>query len=110
MLSFYLVRRASPTGIDTRRAPPHVSGVACGSIMRQLTAVDAQFLDMEDARNLGHVSFLTVVDPSTAPGGRLDVSDLCRLVGERLDRLPPFRWKLAPVPFAVARPFWVDDP
>lgn len=78
--------------------------------MRQLTASDAQFLDMEDARNLGHVGFLAVVDPTTAPGGTLDASDLCRVVGARLHRLPPFRWKLAPVPFSIARPYWVDDP
>src|SRR4051795_4723054 len=78
--------------------------------MRRLTAVDTQFLDLEDGRNLGHVAFLTTVDPTTAPGASIDAGDLCRVVGERLDRLPPFRWKLAPVPFGVARPAWVDDP
>jgi len=78
--------------------------------MRQLTASDAQFLDIEDARNLGHVAFLAVLDPSTAPSGRLEVEDMCRVVGRRLDRLPPFRWKLASVPLRVARPYWVVDP
>ena len=78
--------------------------------MRQLTAIDNQFLDMEDARNVGHVGFLAFLDPSTAPGGTLDSGDLCRVVGERLDLLPPFRWKLAPVPFNVDRPYWIEDP
>ncbi len=78
--------------------------------MRQLTATDAQFLDIEDARNLGHVAFLAVLDPATAPDGKVEVADLCRTLGSRLDQLPPFRWKLARVPLGIARPYWVEDP
>ena len=40
--------------------------------MRQLTTLDAQFLAVESARIYGHVAFLGIYDPSTAPGGRLD--------------------------------------
>ncbi len=38
--------------------------------MRQLTALDQQFLALEDTRHFGHVGALAVLDPSTAPGGR----------------------------------------
>ena len=37
--------------------------------MRQLTALDQQFLALEDSRHVGHVGALAVLDPSTAPGG-----------------------------------------
>ena len=36
--------------------------------VRQLTALDQQFLALEDSRHVGHVGALAVLDPSTAPG------------------------------------------
>ena len=78
--------------------------------MRQLTSLDAQFLGVESARTFGHVSSFAVYDPSTAPGGTLEMADLCRLVGERLHLLPPFRWRLVEVPFGLDLPYWVEDP
>jgi diacylglycerol O-acyltransferase len=78
--------------------------------MRQLTTLDAQFLAVESARTYGHVGSLAVYDPSTAPGGELTVKDLCRLVGERLHLLPPFRWRLVQVPFGLDLPYWIEDP
>ena len=78
--------------------------------MRQLTALDAQFLAMESPRTTGHVSGLAIYDPSTAPGGTLTHKDICRLVSERLHLLPPFRWRLVPVPFGLDHPYWIEDP
>ena len=78
--------------------------------MRQLTSLDAQFLAMESARTYGHVSGLAIYDPSTAPGGTLTAKDICRTVGERLHLLPPFRWRLAEVPFGLDHPYWIEDP
>src|SRR5919204_5310363 len=78
--------------------------------MRQLTTLDAQFLAVETARTYGHVGSFAVYDPSTAPGGELTVPDVCRLVGERLHKLPPFRYRLVEVPFGIDLPYWVEDP
>src|SRR5215210_6244093 len=78
--------------------------------MRQLTSLDAQFLGVETARTYGHVGGLTVLDPSTAPGGKLELSDLCRMVADRIHLLPPFRWRLVGVPFGIDLPYWVEDP
>src|SRR3954453_10232797 len=78
--------------------------------MRQLTSLDAQFLGVETARTFGHVSSFAVYDPSTAPGGTLEIKNICRLVGERIHLLPPFRWKLVEVPFGLDLPYWVEDP
>ncbi|HEX8207203.1 MAG TPA: wax ester/triacylglycerol synthase family O-acyltransferase [Solirubrobacteraceae bacterium] len=78
--------------------------------MRQLTSLDAQFLAMESRSTYGHVSGIAIYDPSTRPGGKLELADVCRLVGERIHLLPPFRWKLAEVPFGLDLPYWIEDP
>jgi diacylglycerol O-acyltransferase / wax synthase len=77
--------------------------------MRQLTPLDAQFLAVESSRTYGHVGGLAVYDPSTAPGGKLGIPELCALVTERLHLLPPFRWRLAQVPLGLDLPYWVED-
>jgi len=78
--------------------------------MRQLTSLDAQFLAMESRSTYGHVSGLAIYDPATRPGGKLELGDVCRLVGERIHLLPPFRWKLSEVPFGLDLPYWIEDP
>jgi diacylglycerol O-acyltransferase len=78
--------------------------------MRQLTSLDAQFLAMESPNTYGHVGGLAILDPSTAPGGKLTAKDLCRLVGQRLHLLPPFRWRLVEVPLGIDHPYWIEDP
>ena len=78
--------------------------------MRQLTSLDAQFLALESARQTGHVGGLAILDPKTAPGGKVDGTDIHRLLEERLPALPPFRWKLAEVPLGLDFPYWIEDP
>ena len=77
--------------------------------MRQLTALDEQFLALEDRRHYGHVAGVAVLDPSTAPGGKLDLADLQYLIAERLPLVPPFRWRLVEVPFDLDYGYWIDD-
>ncbi len=77
--------------------------------MRQLTALDAQFLNVESPTTVGHVGSLIVLDPSSAPDGW--GLDAVRAVLEpRLHLAPPLRQRLAEVPFGLGRPYWVDDP
>jgi WS/DGAT/MGAT family acyltransferase len=78
--------------------------------MRQLSSLDAQFLAVESARIYGHVAFLGVYDPSTAPGGRLDMASVTELLRERLHLLPPLTWRLVPVPLGLDLPYWAEDP
>jgi WS/DGAT/MGAT family acyltransferase len=78
--------------------------------MRQLSSLDTQFLALESARQTGHVGGLAILDPSTAPGGRVDAGTLCDLLTERLPALPPMRWRLAEVPLSLDYPYWIDDP
>ncbi len=78
--------------------------------MRQLTSLDAQFLAMESASTYGHVGGLCLFEPSTAPGGSFGSDDLKRVVGARIDQLPPFHRRLATVPLGLDHPYWVEDP
>ncbi|WP_395311212.1 wax ester/triacylglycerol synthase family O-acyltransferase [Mycobacterium sp. AMU20-3851] len=77
--------------------------------MRQLTSLDAQFLAMENDRVQGHVSVLGIYDSHTTAGQPLDAELVRRIIGERRHLLPTFRWRLAPVPFDLDYPYWVDD-
>jgi diacylglycerol O-acyltransferase / wax synthase len=77
--------------------------------VRQLSGIDVNFLNMETASSFGHVSSLTIYDPSTAPGGAgFEVTK--QLILERLDRLTPFRRRLVEVPLGLDLPYWIDDP
>ncbi len=78
--------------------------------VRQLSSLDAQFLNVESARIYGHVAFLGVYDPSTAPGGKLGGPEVKALLESRLHLLPPLRWRLVEVPLGLDLPYWVEDP
>lgn len=80
--------------------------------MQQLTGVDASFLYMESASTFGHVCSVSIFDPSCdeCGGERLTIDKVRALVESRLHLLPPFRRRLAEVPFGLDRPYWVDDP
>jgi diacylglycerol O-acyltransferase len=78
--------------------------------MRQLSSLDAQFLAVESARVYGHVAFLGIYDPTTAPGGELDMAAVATLLEQRLHLLPPLRWRLVPVPLGIDLPYWAEDP
>jgi WS/DGAT/MGAT family acyltransferase len=78
--------------------------------MRQLTALDAQFLNVESPTTVGHVGSLIVLDPSTAPDGRWDLDSVRAVFEPRLHLAPPLRQRLVEVPLGLGRPYWVDDP
>jgi len=77
--------------------------------VQRLTGLDAAFLSLETPTNHMHVMAVAVLDPSALEGG-FSASTLKRLIEHRLDRLPPFRRRLVPVPFGVNQPLWVEDP
>src|SRR5258708_3780532 len=105
-------RRAAGASCAARRARGSRRRIASWHCyaMRQLTSLDAQFLVMETPRQYGHVSGIAVLDPTTAPGAKLELAGVQKLVAERLPLLPPFRWRLAEVPFGLDYPYWIDDP
>jgi diacylglycerol O-acyltransferase / wax synthase len=78
--------------------------------MRQLTALDAQFLNVESPTTVGHVGSLTILDPSTAPGGVWNLETVRAVLEPRLHLAAPLRQRLVEVPLGLGRPYWVDDP
>ena len=76
---------------------------------KQLSALDTQFLAIENDRNYGHTGGLAVLDPSTAPGGDLTLQELKDFIDSRLHLIPPFTSRLAQVPFNLDWPYWVRD-
>ncbi|GIH71052.1 WS/DGAT/MGAT family O-acyltransferase [Sphaerimonospora thailandensis] len=78
--------------------------------MRQLTALDAQFLSLESATTTAHVAGMAVLDPGTGSAGPMTRDRLVTLLRERLHLAPPLRMRLADVPFRLDRPYWIDDP
>jgi diacylglycerol O-acyltransferase len=78
--------------------------------MRQLSALDASFLNIESSAVVGHVCGLSVLDPSTTETGELTLNDARAMFAKRLHLLPPFRWRLVPVPLDLDNPYWIEDP
>jgi WS/DGAT/MGAT family acyltransferase len=77
--------------------------------VRQLSGVDASFLNMETASVFGHVSSLNIYDPSAAPGGA-GLEATKQTILERIDQLAPFRRRLVEVPLGLDLPYWIEDP
>jgi len=77
--------------------------------VHQLSGLDAAFLAMETSSVYGHVGSICVIDPSTAPEP-LTLERLQRVISSRLHLVPPFRRRLAEVPFGFDQPYWIEDP
>jgi diacylglycerol O-acyltransferase len=77
--------------------------------MQQLSGLDTNFLVMETPRTVGHVCGVQILDPGSGKE-RLTLDAVRSVVEARLHLLPPFRRRLAEIPFGLDRPYWVEDP
>ncbi|HWC38361.1 MAG TPA: wax ester/triacylglycerol synthase family O-acyltransferase [Acidimicrobiales bacterium] len=77
--------------------------------MRRLSGFDAAFLYFETPTTHLHVGQVCVFDPSTAPDGH-SFEDVRQLLKDRIHLIPPFRRRLAQVPFGLHHPVWIEDP
>jgi WS/DGAT/MGAT family acyltransferase len=77
--------------------------------MQRLTGLDASFLNLETPSSHMHVASLGIFDPSDVPGG-LTLESVMAVYAQRLHLAPPFRRRLAHVPFGLHHPLWVEDP
>ena len=71
----------------------------------RLSALDAAFLQLE--RDGAHMHVASVM---IFAGDAPRHEELVRALDARLDLVPRYRQKLAPVPFGQSRPVWIDDP
>jgi WS/DGAT/MGAT family acyltransferase len=76
----------------------------------RLSALDAAFLEIEDANVHMHVGAVGIFDakPLGSPEGGLDMERIRRLAGPTLARSRRFRQRLAHIP-VLGHPVWVDD-
>ena len=77
--------------------------------MQRLTGLDAGYLYMETPTLHMHTLKISVLDPSTVPGG-YRFSRVREELEQRLHLLPPFRRRLVDVPFGLTHPLWIEDP
>ena len=73
----------------------------------QLSDRDGVFLAMDTDRTWGHVSGLSILDPTTTESFSFD--RLRRVTEERLGLVPRFKWKLHQVGYGLDQPYWVED-
>jgi WS/DGAT/MGAT family acyltransferase len=76
--------------------------------MQRLSGLDASFLYFETPTMHMHVCATIVFDPSTMPGG-YSFEKIKDHIRSRLHLVPPFRRRLASVPFNIHHPVWVED-
>ncbi len=76
--------------------------------MERMSGLDASFLYFETPNMHMHVVGVIVFDPSTSPEG-YDFERVKDMLRDRLHLVPQFRRKLAPVPFNLHHPVWVED-
>ncbi|MCP5025880.1 MAG: wax ester/triacylglycerol synthase family O-acyltransferase [Actinomycetia bacterium] len=77
--------------------------------MRQLTATDAAFLNLECHRTPMHLTSLLIFDQSETPGGFVSFEQILQTVNERASLLPTYRERLLKVPLDLGYPWWYDD-
>jgi diacylglycerol O-acyltransferase len=78
-------------------------------LIERLGPQDASFLYLETPASHQHVGGLAILDPSTAPGGKLTYEAILRVVSSRLHLVPRFRQRVVFPPLGAGRPVWIDD-
>jgi WS/DGAT/MGAT family acyltransferase len=73
--------------------------------MDRLSALDAEFLHLEDGIEHMHIAGACVFDdPPPA------IDDIAAVIACKLHLIPRYRQRVRSVPFELGRPVWVDDP
>ncbi|MEV4071073.1 WS/DGAT/MGAT family O-acyltransferase [Nonomuraea fuscirosea] len=75
--------------------------------MRQLTALDAQFLNVETTTTAAHVAGLALLDSAD---GSVNRAALAELLLDRLHLSPALSLRLVKVPLGLDHPYWAADP
>jgi diacylglycerol O-acyltransferase / wax synthase len=73
--------------------------------VERLSALDAEFLDLEDGAVHMHIAGACVF-AGTPPS----LADVEALIASKLHLIPRYRQRVRSVPFELGRPVWVDDP
>jgi WS/DGAT/MGAT family acyltransferase len=74
------------------------------AVMDRLTALDTEFLHLEDGIAHMHIAGMSVFD-----GSPPSEDEISRLMLSKLHHIPRYRQRVQPVPLELGRPVWVDD-
>lgn len=77
--------------------------------MKQLSGLDATFLNMETPTQFGHVSSLSIYERPDDPGYD-PFREWQAQIEHRLHLLEPLRRRIVEVPLGLDHPFWIEDP
>ncbi len=77
--------------------------------MQRLSGLDASFLHLETPSSHMHVASLGIFDPRASKAG-VSIDSVIAVYEGRLHLAPPFRRRLAHVPFGLHHPLWIEDP
>ena len=76
--------------------------------MQQLSGIDEMFLSLDTSRTVGHVAGVGILKKTK--GSKAHTIEFVRArIAERLDTLPPLRWKLREMPMRIDGRYWVED-
>ncbi|HEB88153.1 MAG TPA: wax ester/triacylglycerol synthase family O-acyltransferase [Deltaproteobacteria bacterium] len=75
---------------------------------RQLSDADAVFLSVESLKAPSHVAGLTILDPSSSSA--FSFERYMEVLGERIDLVERFKWKLYEPALGLDRAYWIEDP
>lgn len=73
--------------------------------MERLSALDAEFLLVEDGIAHMHIAGISVFE-----GPPPEPAELTAMVAAKLHKIPRYRQRVRSVPLELGRPVWVDDP
>lgn len=73
--------------------------------MERLSALDAEFLLVEDGIAHMHIAGISVFEGSPPA-----LEELTAMVSAKLHLIPRYRQRVRSVPLEMGRPVWVDDP
>lgn len=77
--------------------------------MKQLSGLDATFLNLETSHAPLHIGGLAVYDQSSAPGERVTFKGILANVESRLHLARVYRRKIVQLPFGLDHPYWIED-
>jgi diacylglycerol O-acyltransferase len=77
--------------------------------MQQLSALDTSFIFNETDLAPQHIGNLAILDPSTAPGGKVRFKQIMQTVVDRGHLVPYMRQRLLEVPFDADFPYWLNE-
>ena len=78
--------------------------------MKQLSALDTTFLNLETGTTPMHVGCVAIYDSSTMPGGTLDFNEFLKNFERKLTRIPVLRQRHVSAPMGIDYPYWISDP